>query len=127
VAENRAIYVTNLPRDATFEEIAEEFGRAGGIIDIGVDEKPRIKMYTDDNGEFNGEALIVYFKADSVDLAILKMDDYSFRPGDFNNGHIRVQAAEMNYKKNTDKEKIAKKMDRKDRKAAERTRAELNR
>jgi len=84
-------------------------------------------MYTNENGDFNGEALIVYFKPDSVALAIRRLDGYSFRPGDFDNGNIRVQAAEMNYKKNIDKEKIVKKMDRKDRKAAERTRAELNR
>ncbi|KAF2686527.1 hypothetical protein K458DRAFT_402140 [Lentithecium fluviatile CBS 122367] len=123
VQENRAVYVTNIPRDATVEEVEEEFKKFG-IIDQGVDGKPRIKMYTDEDGKFNGEALIVYFKPDSVHLAIQMLDERAFRLGDFANGTMDVQAAEQSFKKNTDKEKIAHKLVRKERKVAERQFAE---
>lgn len=118
--------MTNIPRDATAEELAEVFKKYG-MIDQGVDGKPRVKLYTDDKGEFNGEALIVYFKKDSVNLAITLMDDYELRLGDIKNGRIRVQEADNSRRKNTDAEKIAGKLVRKERKAAERTRAEMQR
>lgn len=57
--QNSAIWVTNLPLDATFEEIEEKFTRWGGMIAKSIDTgKPRIKMYEDDEGNFKGEALI---------------------------------------------------------------------
>ncbi|PVI07093.1 hypothetical protein DM02DRAFT_351290 [Periconia macrospinosa] len=124
--ENRAIYVTNIPRDATTEELEEVFKKYG-MIDQGVDGKPRIKLYTDDDGGFNGEALIVYFKKESVDLAIQLQDDYELRLGDTKNGTLRVQEADNSRRKNTDAEKIAGKLVRKERKTAERTRAEMQR
>jgi HIV Tat-specific factor 1 len=46
-------------------------------------------MYTDDAGKFNGEALIVYFKKDSITLAIQTMDDYFFRLEEQKNGTTR--------------------------------------
>lgn len=98
-----------------------------GIIDQGVEGKPRIKKYTDDSGEFNGEVLIVYFKKESVDLATTLMDGFEFCYGPRSNGPIHVQPAEMSYKKHKDGEAIASKLVRKDRKAAERNRAEMNR
>lgn len=108
------------------DEIWETFKRYG-MIDQGVDGKHRIKMYTDDNGDFNGEALIVYFRKESVAIAIDMMDDYEFRPGETSNGKVHVQEADLSFKKNKDKETISTKLVRKDRKAAERNRAEMNR
>lgn len=122
--ENRAIYVTNLPRDTTAEELAEVFKKYG-MIDEGADGKPRVKLYTDDEGEFNGEALIVYFKKDSVNLAITLMDDYELRLGDTKNGRIRVEEADSSRRKNTDADKIAGKLVRQERKALEQNRAKL--
>lgn len=84
-------------------------------------------MYADEKGEFNGEALVVYFKKESIEQAIRFWDGMTFRAGDTEHGELHVEEAGRFYKKNTDKETIVKKMDRKDRKAAERTRAELNR
>ena len=87
----------------------------------------RIKMYTDDKGDFNGEALIVFFKKESIALAIKMMDDYWFRPEDQSHGTIRVKEADFSYKKNKDSDQIVSKLTRKDRKASERNRADLNR
>jgi HIV Tat-specific factor 1 len=94
---------------------------------MGVEGKPRVKLYTDEKGDFNGEALVVYFKKESVELAIMMTDDYEFRIGDRSNGNLSVTEADMSFKKNTEKETVAKMLVRKDRKAAERNRAELSR
>jgi HIV Tat-specific factor 1 len=126
VQENRAIYVTNLPRDTNENEIEEVFSKYG-IIDQGADGNKRIKMYADDEGNFNGEVLIVYFKRASIDLAIRMMDDYFFRIEEQNHGTIRVKEADFSYKRNKDSEQIVSKLTRKDKKASERNRADLNR
>lgn len=84
-------------------------------------------MYEDDEGKFNGEALIVYFRKDSIKLAIQMMDDYFFRIEDQSAGRIRVKEADMSYKRNKEGDEIAKKLSRQDKKASERNRADLNR
>ncbi|KAL3420892.1 nuclear mrna splicing factor-associated [Phlyctema vagabunda] len=98
---NTAVYVTGLPSDATVEEVAEVFSRKCGVIAEEIDSgKPRIKLYTDEKGEFKGDALVVFFKAPSVDMAIMLLDDTDFRIGSGQaGGRIRVQAAESSYKK----------------------------
>ncbi|KAF2833323.1 U2 snRNP-associated protein Uap2 [Ophiobolus disseminans] len=126
VQENRAIFVTNLPHDTNEDELEDVFSKYG-IIDQGADGNKRIKMYTDDSGEFNGQALIVYFKAASIDLATQMLDDYWFRIEEQNNGTIRVKPADMSYKRNKDADEIVSKLTRKDKKASERNRADLNR
>jgi HIV Tat-specific factor 1 len=87
---------------------------------------PRVKMYTDDEGKFKGDALIVYHKPESVPLAIMMADNISFRAGEEKNGLMSVQAAERSAKKHQTKESAAGKMSRQDRKNAERVRAETN-
>ncbi|KDN46125.1 hypothetical protein K437DRAFT_235406 [Tilletiaria anomala UBC 951] len=80
-----SIYVTNLPLDATREEIAEVFGRYGVLLE---DEpgQPRIKLYyqhpdaeTEEGKMFKGEALVTYFKPESVELAITVLDETCLR------------------------------------------------
>jgi len=117
--KNTAIYVTNLPSDADEEEVQAVFSRCGVIaeeIDRG---KPRIKLYTDEQGNFKGDALIVYFRAESVDLAIQMLDDTDFRLGQrAPGGKMKVVAADFSYKaqkeapaksSGKDKKKIMKK------------------
>ncbi|CZS95471.1 related to cold sensitive U2 snRNA supressor [Rhynchosporium agropyri] len=97
---NTAVYVTGLPHDATVEEVHEVFSRKCGVIAEEIDSgKPRIKLYMDDKGDFKGDALVVFFKAPSVDMAITLLDDTEFRFGDRSGGTMRVQAAESSYKK----------------------------
>jgi HIV Tat-specific factor 1 len=79
----------------------------------------RIKMYEDEKGAFKGDALIVYFRPESVELAIQMLDDTEFRLGSPGpNGNMRVQIADSSYKRqkeapvqknNKDKQKIMKK------------------
>jgi len=98
---NRAIYVTGLPLDATVSEVAEVFARKGGVIEEEIESgQPRIKLYTDEQGQPKGEALIHFFKAPSVDMAIMLLDGTDFRIGNGQgSGKMRVQAADMSYKK----------------------------
>lgn len=56
-------------------------------------------MYEDDQGQFKGDALVVYFRPESVNLAIQMLDDTSFRFGaEGPSGRMKVQAADFSYK-----------------------------
>lgn len=132
---NTAVYVTGLPHDVTVEELHTVFSRKCGVIAEEIDSgKPRIKLYTDENGDFKGDALIVFFKPPSVDMAIMLLDDTEIRFGDPLCGKMRVQAAESSYKKvkydtnnshekkssnNRDKQKIIRKTQRLDARLAD--------
>lgn len=95
--------MTNLPADASLDEVVSVFSKCGVIaeeIDRG---KPRIKLYTDDEGRFKGDALIVYFRAESVELAIQMLDDTDFRLGQpAPAGKMKVAAADFSYKTQKD-------------------------
>lgn len=67
--------------------IAEEIDRG----------KPRIKLYRNEDGTPKGDALVVYFRPESVNLAVQMLDDADFRFG--NEGtKIKVQPADFSYK-----------------------------
>lgn len=93
------MYVTSIPLDAQKEEINSVF-KAFGVIAEEIDSgEPRIKMYEDDKGQFKGDALVVYFRPESVDLAIQMLDDTDFRLGaEGPMGKMKVQAADFSYK-----------------------------
>lgn len=97
--QNTAVYVTSLPLDATKEEIEEVFSRYGLIAESIDTEDKRVKMYTDDDGNFTGEALVIYYRPESVQLAINMLDDtdFNFRQGP--NGKMKVQEADVSFKK----------------------------
>jgi len=75
------VFVTHLPLDATPEEIAARFSKCGVLME-GDDGHPKVKMYADEHGNFNGEALVVYFMEDSVRLAESSLDEAELRVGD---------------------------------------------
>ena len=122
--KNTAIYVTNLPITTTVDELQSVFSRCGVIAEEIDQGKPRIKLYTDDTGTPKGDALIVYFKPESVDLAVQILDDTDFRLGESApGGRMRVVAADFSYK--TQKEAPAKSSD-KDKKKIIRKTQKLN-
>jgi len=57
-------------------------------------------MYAKEDGSFSGEALVVYFKEDSVLLALSLLDDAELRLGDPSTT-MRVQKAEFTHKHTT--------------------------
>ena len=75
-------------------------------------------MYEDEKGQFKGDALVVYFRPESVDLAVQMLDDTALRLGaESEAGRMKVQAADFSYKSqqdapakssNKDKKKIIK-------------------
>ncbi|WVQ93319.1 hypothetical protein IAU59_000387 [Kwoniella sp. CBS 9459] len=87
-----AVWVTNLPPNATVDAIASVFQKAG-VLMIDDEGEPRIKLYYDDEGKFKGEALVMYFKEGSVDLAITLLDDTELELG-AGFGNMRVKVAE---------------------------------
>ncbi|RPA95320.1 splicing factor U2AF-associated protein [Choiromyces venosus 120613-1] len=112
--KNTAVYITNLPPDTTEEEVKEVFSKCGVIaeeIDRG---KPRIKLYRNEDGSVKGDALVVYFRPESVDLAVQMLDDSDFRFGADSEGgrggmggvggggRIKVQPADFSYKAQQD-------------------------
>ncbi|GAB0132203.1 hypothetical protein EsDP_00000646 [Epichloe bromicola] len=100
--QNTAVYVTGLPPDATVAEVHDLFSRKAGVVAEEIDSgAPRIKLYSDESGNFKGDALIVFFKPQSVEMAIMLLDDTDFRltPSGTSQGRIRVQVADSSYKK----------------------------
>ncbi|KAJ6120528.1 nuclear mRNA splicing factor-associated protein [Penicillium sp. IBT 18751x] len=111
---NTAVFVTSIPLDVTFDEIRDTFSKCGVIAEEIDSGNPRIKMYNDDDGKFKGEALIVYFRPESVNLAIQMLDDSDFRLGERGpNGPMRVQAADFSFKSQKDAPKQTNMRDKK--------------
>ncbi|CAE6508648.1 unnamed protein product [Rhizoctonia solani] len=95
-SKNTAVFVSCLPPDAQADEIAARFGRFGLIMED--DEgKPKVKLYQSENGIFTGEALVVYYKEESVDLAVTLLDDAELRLGE-GGTRMKVQKAEYGHK-----------------------------
>ena len=97
-SKNTAVYVTNLPHDTKVEEILERFGKCG-VIEEDDQGEPKIKMYAREDGTFIGDALVVFFKEDSVTLAENLMDEAELRLGDPST-RMKVQKAEFGHKQN---------------------------
>ncbi|EPQ57458.1 hypothetical protein GLOTRDRAFT_58836 [Gloeophyllum trabeum ATCC 11539] len=95
-SKNTAVYVTGLPADTEFDELHERFSKCG-LIEEDDQGEPKIKMYARDDGSFSGEALVVYFKEDSVTLALNILDDAELRLGDAST-RMRVQKADFAHK-----------------------------
>ncbi|KAI9653504.1 MAG: hypothetical protein M1821_007012 [Bathelium mastoideum] len=96
--KNTAIYVTKLPLDTDLEEVQRVFSRCGLIAQNIDNDEPRIRLYADDQGNLKGDALIVFFRRESIQLAIDLMDGAEFRLGD-KSTVIGVKEADWNYKK----------------------------
>lgn len=79
-SKNTAVYVTGLPADTELEEIVALFSKCG-VIEEDENGEPKVKMYAREDGSFSGEALVVYFKEDSVTLALTILEDAELRLG----------------------------------------------
>ncbi|KAF8325274.1 uncharacterized protein EI90DRAFT_2186841 [Cantharellus anzutake] len=95
-SKNTAVFVSGLPPDTTFEEMVARF-KPFGVLMEDDDEQPRVKLYAKEDGSFSGEALVVYFKEESVDLAIRMLDEAELRLGDAGTV-MRVKRGEFNHK-----------------------------
>ncbi|EIN11981.1 hypothetical protein PUNSTDRAFT_63042 [Punctularia strigosozonata HHB-11173 SS5] len=99
-SKNTAVYVTQLPLDTTHDELIERF-RKFGVLEEDDDGEPKVKMYAKDDGTFSGEALVVYFKEESVTLAETMLDDAELRIGDPST-RMKVAKADFGHKQGDD-------------------------
>ncbi|THV05065.1 hypothetical protein K435DRAFT_774056 [Dendrothele bispora CBS 962.96] len=95
-SKNTAVYVTSLPLDTTAEELAQTFSRYG-VLEEDDEGEPKIKMYAKEDGSFSGDALIVYFKEESVTLALNILDESELRLGDPSSA-MKVSIADFSHK-----------------------------
>ena len=93
------------------DEIAERFGKFGVIMEDDAGE-PKIKMYADDKGNFNGEALVVYFMEGSVNLAVNLLDDAELRLGE-QSTIMSVRPGEFGHKQSGGGEVVRRVVDKK--------------
>lgn len=82
--------------DTEHDELIERFSKCG-MIEEDDDGEPKVKMYAREDGSFSGEALVVYFKEDSVSLALNILDDAELRLGDATSV-MRVSKADFGHK-----------------------------
>ncbi|PFH51475.1 hypothetical protein AMATHDRAFT_142285 [Amanita thiersii Skay4041] len=95
-AKNTAVFVSGLPLDTELEELVERFSKCG-VIEEDDEGEPKIKMYAKEDGSFSGDALVVYFKEESVVLALNILDDAELRLGD-SNSVMHLQKADFTHK-----------------------------
>ena len=111
-SKNTAVYVTGLPPDTTTDELVTRFSKCGLIMEDD-QAQPKVKLYAKDDGTFNGEALIVYFKEESVSLALSILDDAELRLGE-SHTRMSVQIAQFGHKKEgKEMEKNSRQVDKK--------------
>ncbi|KAJ2909411.1 hypothetical protein GGI21_001907, partial [Coemansia aciculifera] len=77
--ENTSVYILGLPLDTTEEEVCEYFSQCGAIMPDILTNKARVKLYRNSDNTLKGDALVTFFKAPSVQLAIDILDDSPFR------------------------------------------------
>ena len=85
-----SVYVTGLPEDTTNEEVATYFSKTGLIKKNAETGEPMVKVYKTEDGKAKGDALITYFKHESVPLAIQILDQSLFRT----NPNVTITVAE---------------------------------
>ncbi|BFF99197.1 HIV Tat-specific factor 1 homolog [Drosophila madeirensis] len=113
-SQNTKVYVSNLPLDITKEEFAELMGKCGMVMRDPKTQQPKLKLYTEADGQIKGDGLCDYIKVESVHLALKILDDYDLR-----GRKIRVQRAQFQMRgeynpalkpkrKKKDKEKMQK-------------------
>ena len=93
------VYVSNLPDGPPDKEWNEEefvkFMQKCGVIDIDVrTNKPKVKLYKDEDGNLKGDGLCTYMKIESVQLALTILDGSSIKPGQA----IKVEKAKFELK-----------------------------
>ncbi len=86
-----SIYVQGLPSDLNESQLLD-FCKRGGLVkrdpNTGI---YSVKIYRDESGNGKGDALVTYFKPESVPQAILLLDEAQITPGHV----VRVREAEF--------------------------------
>ncbi|CAF0852973.1 unnamed protein product [Adineta ricciae] len=87
-----AIFIQNLPKDVTRDQIYDAFSKVGSIKTDDRSGGPKIWIYKDrDTGEGNGRATVTYDDEETADRAISEFNDQHI---DSLGGSVRVQLAQ---------------------------------
>ncbi|KAH9508976.1 HIV Tat-specific factor 1 [Bulinus truncatus] len=102
------LYINGLPLDITDDEFKDIVSKCGLIMFDPSTQKPKIKLYKDNEGKPKGDGLCTYIKPESVTLALQILDGMDVR------GHaISVERARFEMKGNFDPTKKKKKLSNK--------------
>ncbi|KER22509.1 hypothetical protein T265_09428 [Opisthorchis viverrini] len=79
--KNTHVYVTGLPVDITEPDFFELMSKYGVIMNEPFTDRPRIKLYLDEEGKPKGDGRCCYVKVESVDLAMKLLEGMEYSPG----------------------------------------------
>lgn len=91
--KNPNVYISGLPLNTSEDEFIEMMSKYGIIMQDPDTNKPKIKLYRDQNGQLKGDGRCCYLKRESVDLAIKLLDE-----SDYKGNTIHVEQAEFHLK-----------------------------
>jgi len=83
------VYVQGLPESITKKEVVDYFAKCGVLKKDPETAEPLVKLYTDESGATKGDALVSYYRSESVELAVKILDGSEIRAGFI----IKVQQA----------------------------------
>ncbi|CAI5439834.1 unnamed protein product [Caenorhabditis angaria] len=100
-----AVYVQNLPTDITEQEFIDFMSKCGVIQPDARTNKPKIKLYRDEEGNLKGDARCCYIKKESIALACSILDGANLK------GHeVIVEEAHFEQKGDFDPTKKKRKL-----------------
>lgn len=78
----KAIYVSGLPSTATNDELVDIFQKYGVLAEDVYTGKKKARVYVDEQGKGKGDGLVVFFKPESVKLAVDMLHNQPVYVGD---------------------------------------------
>jgi len=80
-AHNTHVYLSHLPLSYTRDQVVALASKCGLLLKDPDSNDFRVKLYTNPDGSFKGDATCIYIKVESVQLALQMLDDYQVEPG----------------------------------------------
>lgn len=99
----KAIYVSGLPDTACSDDLVDIFQKYGVLAEDVYTGKKKARVYVDEQGKGKGDGLVVFFKPESVKLAVDMLHNQQVYVGD-KMVTIQVQPAVFNKEKDTKKD-----------------------
>lgn len=111
--KNTKVYVSGLPHDITMKEFKELMEKCGLIMPSPQNNEPKLKLYTDAEGNYKGDGLCCYLKRESIALSIQILDGTEYK-----GKTIHIEEAEFKMKGQFDPTKKPKMLSKKEKQKA---------